>query len=310
MYRGNTRSWLGVVTTLLLAPSVAVTACTSDPATGNIPDGGSSTPGDSGGGNSSPGSDAGSDASVVDAANDVDTPDAPSDAATTADASDAADSGPEVGDSGADSGVACSGVNVSGMVASFFTPQGQPTLPIAIQWNGCPQTAQAVSAAPFPTWSLAIGPSQSYFSVTTAGYYTTLSQYVTGTVAGLVPSVFLYAIKTLPGYNAAKGHVVVSLNAVKNTCVGGSKVGSTVVAMGHPEAVITYLDNNGNALGGGSMDIDARALISNLDPTVGGDVKPVISVGGNPACTIKTLLYADRAPVVANTVATFQAQAE
>lgn len=207
-------------------------------------------------------------------------------------------------------GSSCTGQNVKGSVASLFTSQGQPPpLPIGVTWEGCAGTAQAVAGSPFPTWTLAVSPADSYFRAMAPGYYTTLSSYVTGTVAGLVPSVFLYVVKSIPGFDAAKGHVIVVLSAVKASC-GGTKEGSTVAAPGHPEAVISYIDKNGDSVAGSTaMDKDGFALVANLDPSVSADLKPVITVNGG-ACTVKTVGFSARAPVVANTVAVFQAQAD
>lgn len=208
-----------------------------------------------------------------------------------------------------DAPASCSGVAAKGMVASFFTPQGQPSLPITIEWDGCPQTASAVAASPFPTWTLDVGSGESYFRTKGAGFYTTNSQNVAGSITALVPSALVYLVKTLPVFDAAKGHVIVSLNSVKASCAGATKAGSTVAAPGHAEAVITYLDKTGADIGGGGMNTDALALISNLDPAVSPILKPTITVAGGP-CTMKTLFFTNTAAVVANTVTIFQAEAE
>lgn len=208
-----------------------------------------------------------------------------------------------------DAPASCSGVAAKGMVASFFTPQGQPALPITVEWDGCPQTASAVAASPFPTWTLDVGSGESYLRTKAAGFYTTNSQNVAGAITALVPSALVYVVKTLPVFDAAKGHVIVSLNSVKASCAGATKAGSTVAAPGHPEAVITYLDKNGADIGGAGMNTDALALISNLDPTVSPILKPTIAVAGGP-CTMKTLFFTNTAAVVANTVTIFQAEAE
>lgn len=268
---------------LCVSAAIILGACSSD--------GGDTPPGSDGGG--------GGDAST--------TTDAP--VANDTGATDSSTTTDAPIDAPTDSPAGCSGKLVKGAVASFFTPQGQPALPITIDWNGCPQTANAVAASPFPTWQLDVGPGEGYLRAKAAGYYTTNTQNVTGTIAALVPSSLIYLIKTLPAFDPAKGHVVVSLNAVKSTCVGATKAGSTVTAPGHPEAVITYLDNSGADTGGASMTTDARALISNLDPTVSATVKPAIAVSGGP-CTMKTLFFTDTAAVVANTVTTFQVEAE
>ncbi len=239
-----------------------------------------------------------SDASTPDTATKDATADAPADAPVDAPA-----------DAPKDAPASCGGVAAKGMVASFFTPQGQPSLPITIEWDGCPQTASAVAASPFPTWTLDVGSGESYFRTKGAGFYTTNSQNVAGAITALVPSAFLYLVKTLPVFDAAKGHVIVSLNSVKASCAGATKEGSTVAAPGHPEAVITYLDKTGADIGGAGMNIDALALISNLDPAVSPTLKPTIAVAGGP-CTMKTLFFTNTAAVVANTVTIFQAEAE
>lgn len=247
-----------------------------------------------------PAADGGTDASAADAAPsdtstaDTATPDAPTDAPA---------------DAPKDAPASCSGVTAKGMVASFFTPQGQPSLPITVEWDGCPQMASAVAAAPFPTWTLDVGSGESYFRTKAAGYYTTNSQNLAGSITALVPSALVYVVKTLPTFDATKGHVIVSLNALKASCAGATKAGSTVAAPGHPEAVITYLDKTGADIGGGGMNTDALALISNLDPAVSPIVKPTITVAGGP-CTMKTLFFTNTAAVVANTVTIFQAEAE
>lgn len=248
-----------------------------------------------------PAADGGTDASTA-----ADT--APSDSGTdTSTPTDAPVDSPT--DAPKDAPASCSGVSAKGMVASFFTPQGQPALPITVEWDGCPQMASAVAASPFPTWTLDVGSGESYFRTKAAGYYTTNSQNVAGSITALVPSALVYVVKTLPTFDATKGHVIVSLNSVKASCAGATKAGSTVAAPGHPEAVITYLDKTGADIGGGGMSSDALALISNLDPTVSPILKPTITVAGGP-CTMKTLFFTNTAAVVANTVTIFQAEAE
>ena len=322
------RSWVGVAAVALLAPSAVMTACGDSPDGAGGDAGTTSPPGDgssptkdsSSGGDSTvkPVADTGADTAKPDTGADAQS-DAGTDAGTDARADTGADASADTGTdarvvdaspdtSTVDSGTACNAYTVNGFVASRFPAQGSPTVPITIGWNGCPQTAQAVAGNPFATFTISISGSDSYFTVTTAGFHTTLSQYVTGQVVSMLPGAYVAAVKTIPLYDATKGHVLVNLEAVKASC-GGTKAGSTVAAPGHPEAVITYLDKNGNALAGSAMDNEGLALLSNLDPNVAADVKPAITVNGG-TCVVTTGFFTTRAPVIADTVATFGAQAQ
>ena len=123
------RRWITAVLGTVGALVTSVSACSSDSAPGTATDAGGT-----------------SDvvAPVVDGASPPDSAPPSNDAA----ASDA----PTIVD-----GSSCTGQVVKGSVASLFTSQGQPPpLPIAVGWEGCAGTAQAVAGSPFPTWSRAI----------------------------------------------------------------------------------------------------------------------------------------------------------
>ena len=205
-----------------------------------------------------------------------------------------------------DGAVSCSGKKAMGSTGAMFAAKGQPTLPIDIVWNGCPNKATVTAGTPFASWTLDVGSTNGYFKTNAAGFHTTLTAEIDTAIFSASPPIFLQIVKELPGFDAAKAHVVVSLGTAKAPC---TKTGAVVTAPGHAEAKIAYLDKMGAVrVGATSMDTAALAAITNLDPSVSPTLEPKITeVSG---CAISFTWSTPRVPLVVNTVSVMNAEAK
>lgn len=235
------------------------------------------------------------------------------DAAVSSDAAGATDAPPGSGDAapsdgGADSslpdsaggdGGSCSGVATSGLVVQVL-PSGVVTGAPEISWTTCSTKATITAGTP-PKWSLDVGAGLGYYRSSLAGYKTTLTAIADSNVLKSAPGAIpIQLVQTVPGFDATKAHVVVALGTASGGC---QKDGTTVAAPGHAEATVTYIDKSGNPTGGTAMTTDGLAVISGIDPAVGGGtLDPQITA--NPGtCTISYTFATKSVPLVAGTVA-------
>lgn len=231
----------------------------------------------------------------------------PSDAASASDAPPGSD-GAAPSDGGADGslpdatredGGSCSGVATSGLVVQALPPgvvSGTPE----IVWTTCAAKATITAGTP-PKWSLEVGAGLGYYRSSLAGYKTTLTAIADSNVLKSAPGAIpIQLVQNVPGFDATKAHVVIALGTANGGC---QKDGTTVAAPGHPEATVTYIDKNGSPTGGAAMTNDGLAVISGIDPTVGGGTLDP-QIAANPGtCTISYTFATKSVPLVAGTVA-------
>jgi len=217
----------------------------------------------------------GADASTTDsAAPDAIAPDSATPDSATPDAAtpDSAVPDSATPDSAVPDGSASCGVAAMGQIVSIF-PSGQSLAGGSLTYEGC---AGSFTIGATPAWNLNVAAVPSFFKSTVAGFRTTYSAEMNPVVFSVPAPIPVHVVGSaqLPGYDATKAHVVVSIGAASGAC---QKSGNTVSLPGHPEATVIYVNSDGTDSGGTSTLINGLVWIRGITP--GAAVKPTITSG-------------------------------
>lgn len=219
----------------------------------------------------------------------------PSDSALVNDAPPTNDAvAPDAGsDSAVDAALTCDKA-LQGPFVTIF-PSGGSVVGATVSYDGCSSSTTASG----PSYALSVSTTSSVLRAKLAGFHTSLTAELNPVVLALpqLPPIPLQIVddSQLQGYDAAKAHVLLTVNAAGNGC---SKDGNTVTIPGHPEAVIKYLNNDGSDSGSAATINAGIAWVTNLTP--GAAVKPVVSAAGG--CKVNSTFTTGNVRLEADTV--------
>lgn len=220
-----------------------------------------------------------------------------SDVSDAGDASDVDDAGADA-DAKADAGPPVCATLTLGSLRTILPAQGDTT-GATVAYDGCAKTATA-SGGVTGGWSLDISQLASFYRVSRTGWHTTLSPELPAkTSVGKTAPLQLVGT-AVTGYDATKAHVVLSIAGPSDDC---TKNGNTVALVGHPEAVVHYVDATGKDVGA-ATNADGLVWITNVDPAAGSLATLSIApaVAGCFLTPFGVSPFTERVPLVTDTV--------